>query len=513
MIQNRIHRSSINMLSSLIGYVVPMIINLIVTPILLRALGETAYGLQSLVAVIIGYLTVMDMGLDLPITKYLAEDHAKKDTESANRMLNNSLQLYLIIGVIGMALIFLIAETLAYKVFKVPAEMVSEAVIVFQLAGIGFLGSVGMSWGRAVAMGLQRFEITYGVAVLTNLAGVCLGLMMVYAGFGVSGYVLMRVISTLFAGVAYWIFARWLLPFYHLRLGLDSATLRRVRGYIGYGLVNRAVNALVSRLDQMLIAIWLSVAAAGIYSIPFMIVTSLGYMIAYMLGFMFPLASELHSSGQLETLQDIYIRSTRFITALASMIFIPVLVFGDLFMTLWVGTSAGEQTRYILMLLALSGYLGTLAVTLPNNIAVGTGRIKQFTIYCTIRGVVLGTGCFLLIKPLGLEGAGVALLVTNIVDLFFLVIVLKYYLHISPFELFRSAYLSPLAIGLALVIFTIFLRPMAHSWIGLITSIGIFEVLYILISYKIGVFGETEKRVIQNFLSTATRYCLAKKSS
>lgn len=510
---DRLNRSSINMISSLIGYAVPMVINLVVIPILLSALGETAYGLQSLVAVIIGYLTVMDMGLDYPITKYLAEDHAKKDTESANRMLNNSLQLYLIIGVIGMALIFFAAEMLAYKVFKVPGEMVSEAIVVFQLAGIGFLGSVGMSWGRSVAMGLQRFEITYGVAVLTNLAGVCLGLMIVYAGYGVSGYVLMRVISTVVAGVAYWILARWLLPFYHLQLGFDFATLRRVRGYIGYGLINRVLGSVVSRLDQTFIAIWLGVAAAGIYSIPFNIMTSLGYMIAYMLGFMFPLASELHSLGQLEILQDIYIRSTRFITALSSMIFIPLIVFGDLFMTLWVGTSAGEQTRYVIILIALSGYIGTFSVTLPNSIAIGTGRIKQFTIYNTIRGVVLGTGCFLLIKPMGLEGAGAALLVSNIVELFFLVFVSKCYLHISPFELFRSAHLPPIALGLALVILTIFLRPFAHSWIGLITTIGIFEVLYILIGYKMGVFGETEKRVIQNYISFLSRLCLDKKSS
>jgi hypothetical protein len=35
---------------------------------------------------------------------------------------------------------------------------------------------------------------------------------------------------------------------------------------------------------------------------------------------------------------------------------------------------------------------------------------------------------------------------------------------------------------------------------GLILSIGLFEILYITISYKFGVFGETEKRVIGDFV-------------
>ena len=80
------------MIASLLGYAVPMVISMVTTPIVLKALGISAYGLVSLVNVIIGYLTVMDMGLDMPITKYLAEDRAKVGNDSANRMLNNALQ-------------------------------------------------------------------------------------------------------------------------------------------------------------------------------------------------------------------------------------------------------------------------------------------------------------------------------------------------------------------------------------------------------------------------------------
>jgi O-antigen/teichoic acid export membrane protein len=488
------------MLASLLGYSVPMVISMITTPMVLKSLGVTAYGLISLINVIIGYLTVLDMGLDLPITKYLAEDQAKFDNEGANRMLNNALQLYCIIGIVGMFAIIFTAKFFAYRVFKVPENMVNQAVNVFQLAGIGFLGSVAMSWGRAVSMGVQRFEITHGVSIVTNLVGIFLGLFLIHLGFGVVGFVFMRVISSLFAGVGYWFFARRVLPFYRFQLGFDRETLMRVRGYIGYGAFNRLISGLVSGLDKTLIGVWLGVAAAGIYSMPFMLVSSLGYMIAYMLGFLLPMASELHSIGQLEKLRDIYIRSTRFITALANMVFIPVIIFGDLFITLWVGPNIGDKTKHVLVLLSLSGYLSTLFVSLPNNIAVGTGRIKQFTIYGTIRAIVLGVGCYILIKPMGLEGAGLALLLTNIVDLFFLMIVLKYYLSISPLNLFKSAYLLPIIIGVILALCLFFLRSIAHTWLGFILSISLFESLYIFISFKTGVFGITEKNLILNLM-------------
>jgi len=498
---NRVNRSSINMISSLLGYAVPMAIAMITTPMVLEGLGVSAYGLVSLINVLIGYLTVMDMGLDLPITKYLAEDKAKADNESANKLLNNAFQLYSIIGIVGMFLIVVNAEYLAYNVFKVPDDLLSDAVSVFQLAGIGFLASVLTSWGRAVSMGVQRFEITHGVSVITNLFGLSLGLFLIYLGYGVVGFVFMRVLFSLIAGGGYWYFVNRLLPFYRFKIGFDKNTLLRIRAYIGYGAINRFVSGLVSGLDKTLISAWIGLAANTIYSIPFMLVSSLGYMVSYMLGFLIPISSELNSVGELKKLNEIFTRSTKFITALVCMVFLPVLIFGDLFIKLWIDSEMSKETRDVLILLVIAGILSTLFASLSNNIIVGIGRIKEFTIYCTIRGLVLALGCFMLIEPLGIEGAGIALILTTIVDFIFLIIVLKKYLKISPMNLFLSAYLAPLTIGFILAVFILFFRTFAETWIGLIASIGLFEILYILMGFKFGVFGQTEKRVVLNFVN------------
>ena len=486
------------------GYAAPMLINFISTPLLLHALGETAYGLQSLVAVVIGYLTFMDMGMAWPITKYLAEDYAQGNTKGENRILSTTLQLYGAIGLIGMVAIMLSAGLLARSVFKVPAASVSSAIHVFRLAGVGFLASVGLSWGQAVGMGLQRFEVTYGISIVNSLAGVGLGLAAVYAGYGVVGYVLVRVIVSFASGPAYWLLARRLLPTFRVRWGIDRATLRRISGYIVYGVLNRVMGGVVANLDKTLIGIWLGVAAAGVYSVPFMVVTSLGYIIAYMLGFIFPMASELQSLGEMDRLRDIFTRSTRFITALAGMIFVPLFVLGDIVLALWVPSIAG-QAAGVFRLLTLAGYLGTLCVSLTNSVVIGMGRIRQFTIYATIRNMALGAWCFLLIRPIGLEGAGWALLLTVIVDGVYLIIALRNYLQLSPLVLFRTAYLKPMALSAVLGVLAFLARPLATSWTGL-GGIGAgLSLLYIVAGYWIGVFGETEKRALAMLWQLAIR--------
>ena len=496
---NRIQRSSINMLSSAAGYIVPMLVNFVTTPLLLHALGAVGFGLQSLVAVVAGYMMLMDMGLDLPITKLLAEDRARQDAAAENHLLNTTLQLYTVIGLVGMLGIISMSAWLAQSVFQIPVALVDQAVLVFRLAGIGFLGSVGLSWGRAVAMGLQRFDLTYSVSVVLSTAGTLIGLGAVYAGYGVVGYVLIRTMFTILAGPIYFLLARRLLPSFHFRLGIDRVTLRRVSGYLGYGTFNRIVSSLVSRLDQTLIGIWLGVAAAGIYAVPFMLVNSFGYMLAYMLGFIFPMASELQSLGQMDRLRDIFIRASQFIAALAGLIFIPLFILGEPFLVIWTPTIA-VQAAGVLRLLALAGYVGTLTTSLPNNTMVGLGKIREFTIYGTVRAMALGVFCFVFIRMLGLEGAGWALLLTCIVDVVYFVIVLHHYLHIALWQLLRVAYLKPMLLGIGFAGVVLLLRPFATSWLGLGVVGIVLGLVYLAAGFATGVFGETEKRAIVGLL-------------
>lgn len=496
---NRLQRSSINMLSSVAGYAMPMLISLITTPLLLRGLGETAYGLQSLVGVIVGYLTFMDMGLDLPITKLLAEDRARQDTEAENHLLSTTLQLYGLIGLAGMTAIMLLADLLVQRVFIVPGDLVASATLVFRLAGVGFLGSVALGWGRAVAMGLHRFDLSYSISLAVSVTGTIVGLGMVYAGFGVVGYVLVRVALSVLSGPAYWFLIRRLLPEFRFRWGLHRETLKRVRGYVGFGALMRVTNSLFFRLDQTLIGAWIGVAAAGIYAVPFFAASSLGLMIAYMLGFIFPMTSELQSQGQLDRLRDIFTRATQFITALAGLIFVPLLVLGDLFLALWVPSVAG-QAAAVLRLLVFAGYVSTVSASLANNVMSGMGRIRQLTIYTIVRGLALGAWCVLLIRPLGLEGAGWALLLTCSVDVIYLVIVLRRYLQIAPLQLFRRAYLKPMLLGLGFAGLTFLARPFATSWLGLGLVGSVLGLAYIIVGFVIGVFGETEKRAVIGLL-------------
>jgi peptidoglycan biosynthesis protein MviN/MurJ (putative lipid II flippase) len=108
----------------------------------------------------------------------------------------------------------------------------------------------------------------------------------------------------------------------------------------------------------------------------------------------------------------------------------------------------------------------------------------------------LGLGCVLLIRPLGIEGAALSVLLSNIVNVIYLVIVLKRYLQISLVFLFRMAYLKPIMLGFVLAGLSYLLRPLAGTWSGFILVGIALEIFFVGVGYLIGIFGETEKRAI-----------------
>jgi O-antigen/teichoic acid export membrane protein len=490
-----IQRTTINVLSSTVGYVVPMLVNLASTPILLARLGPAAFGIQSLVAVVIGYLTILDMGLDLPITKFLAEDRAKSDAQSANRMLTVSLQLYAVIGLVGMMTIIVLADTLATRVFLVPQGLVIEARAVFRWAGVGFACSVALAWGRAVANGCQRFDVANAVVIANSVIGTSLGVIAVLAGFGVTGYICSRVVTSLLVCLAYWPVLRRLAPTWRLDTGFDRRTLRRIGAFVGYGVWNRILGGVVNSLDRTLMAAWAGVAAAGIYTIPIIVSTSLGSLVSYMLGFVFPMASECAAVEDWDRLRSLFVRSTRFIAALACMVFMPLFALGDRFLALWLGTGQSGEMIFVLRAVGLSAFIATLTASNSASVVVGIGKMRRLTIYTSGHAVVFGGACLFLIRRFGAHGAASAWLCANVVDLVFFATMGRQ-LGLPLGKMVRQAFVTPLVLGAGLAAVLLVTRPIAASWVGLCFLVAAFEISYVLGGWVLGLFGSTEWRAV-----------------
>ena len=70
-------------------------------PIMLRMMGQSEYGLYSLVSSIISYLTILDLGFGNAIIVYISKYRAKNKKEEEYRLNGMFLIIYTIIGMIA----------------------------------------------------------------------------------------------------------------------------------------------------------------------------------------------------------------------------------------------------------------------------------------------------------------------------------------------------------------------------------------------------------------------------
>lgn len=116
------------------------IIGLILTPFIIRSLGDSEYGLYTLLGSIIGYLSILDLGLNNAIIRYVSKYRAQKDSKGEENFLATTFLIYAIISV----LVVVIGGILYFKlpeIFKnsLSIRELTEAkkmfiVLVFNLA-------------------------------------------------------------------------------------------------------------------------------------------------------------------------------------------------------------------------------------------------------------------------------------------------------------------------------------------------------------------------------------------
>ena len=77
------------------------IVGLLYTPFMLRMMGQSEYGLYSLVASVVAYLTVLDLGFGNAIVRYTAKFRAEGKIREQYEMFGMFFLLYIGIGVLA----------------------------------------------------------------------------------------------------------------------------------------------------------------------------------------------------------------------------------------------------------------------------------------------------------------------------------------------------------------------------------------------------------------------------
>lgn len=384
-----------------------LIISLALTPIILRYLGQSVYGLWAVFGSIVGYFGLFNFGLNTSITKYTAEYHAKNDQETLNKLISTIFVVFILIGV----LIILISAALIPfipRLLHLTPELIFVGRVVFLIMGLNAaLGFLLGLFGNVI-YGYQRVDVSRIVSIIQLTANALFTVIFLHLGFGLIGVVIAFSLSLLIAMFLCLLFIHrsGYGIVMHPRLA-DVKTLGNILPFSIRCFILGLTSKVLYYTDNIVISIFLGVSLVSSYSIAYRLSFMLATGCFIVLDTFFPRFTKLYASEDIDALKALYLRITKITVAITTPLALSLAIFGRSFIELWVGEANFVGIEVLLVFVAMNfihsfaGPVGSLLQAIGKNkglvyIEIGNAGLNFLLSIILVRrmgvlGVALGT--------------------------------------------------------------------------------------------------------------------------
>ena len=318
-----------------------VVVGLVLTPFMLRKLGQAEYGLFQLMGSLIAYLTILDLGFSNATIRYVAKYRAEGNREGEENFLAISCIIYGLIGVL-----VLIVGAVLYcnisRIFKnsLSLQEIDKAHIMFVIMLFNILITLLSNPMMGAISGQERFIFPRFAGVIKIMARMVLLFILLSVGYKAIGIVVLdTLLNMMLIGIsAFYAFSicKISIKFHYF----DKALLSEVFSYSFFIFINLIFEQIYWKLDQVILGIMTSTSKVAVYAVGLQIC---GYYRSLSLGLMsvfLPRAMQMVTRGSSnEELTDLMIRVGRIQLMLIGLVYCGFVLFGREFITLWAGGS------------------------------------------------------------------------------------------------------------------------------------------------------------------------------
>lgn len=371
-------------LGAILSYVIialNMIIGVAYTPILTSKLGQSEYGLYSLVASVISYLTILDFGFGNAIIIYTARYRAKGEKEKERKLHGMFLVIYTIIGIVA-GIIGVILYFNVNKLFgqSMTADELSKAKILMAILTFNLVMTFPLSIFSSIITAYEKFVF----AKILNIARILLNplIMIILLNMGYKSVALVVVTTCLNIGTL-------LINMFYCKTKLDTKLkfgkidkllLKEICAYSVFIFLNTIIDKINWSVDQFVLGAVAGTVAVAIYSTASHLNTMyLNFSTAISSVLLPKVAIMQENNASDEEFSSIFIKTGRIQYAILALIITGFILFGQEFINImWVGPEYSQA--YLIACILM------IPVTLPliQNVGINILQVKNLYKYRTI---------------------------------------------------------------------------------------------------------------------------------
>lgn len=356
-------------IGALLSYVVlalQNLVGLVYTPFMLRMMGKSEYGLYSIAASIVAYLTILDLGFGNAIVRYTAKYRAEGKQEEQYRMFGMFFLLYCGIGIITLVaggVLYLNAENIfdasmtAFELLRTKWILVLMVVNLAITFPFSLFGSIITAYEQFVFQ-----KVVAIVRIVLNTATMVVLLTMGYRA--VAMVVVVTIFNVVTLGMNFWYCKHYLkikLKFAKFQWGF----LKEVSVYSFWIFLNVIMDRIYWSTGQFVLGAYAGTAVVAVYAVAIQLQQMYMSFSTAISGVFLPKVTAMavkDSDGK--AISDLFIKTGRIQYCIMALVLTGFFLFGRQFIHLWAGE--GYDDAYIITML----FFVPLTVPLIQNLGI-----------------------------------------------------------------------------------------------------------------------------------------------
>jgi len=472
---------------------------LLLTPFIIKTLGQAEYGVFKLSASVTSYLLLLDLGVGNAVIKFISKFRIANDREKLCKFLGASTIYYLIIAVIaficGIILTFAFPVTFAKGLSEQEIKLGQKLLLITMINAAITLGS---SAYRNAITAYEKFGVSKGVSIIQIIFRMIFTYIAVKHGVGSIGIVsinlIMTVAGSLFS-IFYVLFSIKLIPYFK---GIETDFIKEIISYSSLILIQMIATHINATLDQILIGslVASSSVVLAVYSIGEQIRNYFEVIGSSCTGVLMPgIVRMVENNASNVELMNEMIRIGRIIFMILGLVWGGFLVCGQQFVILWAGPENAEAFKVAMIL--ITPYLFIMTESVGSQVLWALNKHKEQSFLKM--GIVLINVAFtiVLIRWKPLLGATIGTCISLVLgDIFVMNLIfvkkIKVNLRIYYREIFKGILPCILIEVAAGFIFRAFL---SSGWVSFFINVLMMCIVYAVTMFTFGM-NQYEKKLL-----------------
>ncbi len=395
-----------NVLRSLAGQVAPGLAAVVALPVLLDGLGTDGLGILHMTWAVVGYFSLLDVGIGRALTQAVAAATARGDLGGLGGLVFTGCGLLLGVGLIGALVFGLAADWVATSLFGVTGALRSDAVTAFRSVALALPLVTVSSGARGVLEAQQRFDLVNRVRIPMGVllyAAPAAALPISHSVAAAAGIAV--AVRAAGAGALLWLVWRHT-PMASTTWAWSRQALQMLVRSGAWMAMANVIGTITQFADRIALGALVSMSAVTYYSTPLDVISRLGIIATGLTAVMFPAFSSDHATGGAR-LVPLALKAAAY-TMLS--VFPPVLflmTFAPELLTWWLGPQFAAASVVATRLIAFGTLANALAQT-PFALLQAMGRARATARIAALELPAYAVLLWMATRSWGVEGVALA---------------------------------------------------------------------------------------------------------